>query len=292
MCNKEMAKLVSLILFVAGLGAVLLTDNQAITTVHGFSAGPPAAHTAAPGESNCTECHAGVPSQDPNAFSISAPSSYEPGKTYQITVRHTTNDQTRQQWGFQLTALAGGSRAGTFQTLNRLTQIDNLNGRQYIEHTFNGSFGGQGGGATWNFEWVAPSSDVGPVIFYAAGNQADQSGTNDGDRIYLTNVTVNPVGAQPTGPPRILNASVSGKKLNVMGENFGNGATLFMCDTCETPSSDGSKVKKVSNNSEHPDTILTAKKAGKEIARGQTVRLQVKNPDGTLSEPFSFTREP
>jgi Reeler domain len=290
MSKKERAKIVSLVLFITGLAAVLLTSNQAITTVHGFSAGPPAAHTGAPGESNCVECHTGTPSFDSNAFSISAPSSYEPGKTYQIMVKHTSNDGSRRQWGFQLTALAGGNKAGSLQPLNNLTHLDSLNGRQYIEHTFNGSFSGQGGGATWTFNWVAPSSDVGPVIFYAGGNQADQSGTPEGDRIYLINVTVNPAGSQPSGPPKILSANVSGKKLVVMGESFGEGATLYMCETCETPASDGNKVKKVSNDSEHVDTLLVAKKAGKEIARGQTVMLQVKNPDGTLSDPFSFTR--
>jgi hypothetical protein len=36
--------------------------------------------------------------------------------------------------------------------------------------------------------------------------------------------------------------------------------------------------------------MLTGKKAGKKIARGQTVTLQVKNRDGRVSEPFSFIR--
>ncbi|HVG18712.1 MAG TPA: Reeler domain-containing protein [Blastocatellia bacterium] len=291
MLKKERAKIISLTLFIAGFAAALLTSNQAVTTVHGFSGGPPAAHTGAPGENNCTECHnTNSPQQDTNAFSISVPSSYEPGRTYQIIVKHTNSNSSRRQWGFQLTALAGGSRAGEFQPLNNLTQLDTLNGRQYIEHTFNGSFPGQRGGATWTFNWVAPSSEVGPVTFYAAGNQADQSGSESGDRIYLTNVTVNPSAAQPTGPPKILSASISGKKLFVMGENFGEGATLYMCDSCESPASDGDKVKKVSNDSDNADTVLIAKKAGKSIERGQTVRLQVKNPDGTLSDPFSFTR--
>jgi hypothetical protein len=291
MLKKERIKLASLILFIAGIAAVLLTDNKAITSVQGFSGGPPVAHTGAPGESNCTECHTGSsPSQDTNAFSVTTPSSYEPGKTYQIIVRHTTSDTTRRQWGFQMTALGGGNRAGDFQPLNNLTQLDSFNGRQYIEHTFNGSFSGQIGGAMWSFNWVAPSSDVGPVIFYAAGNQANQSGSEIGDRIYITNVTVNPAGVQPTGPPRIISAEVSGKKLIVTGENFGDGATLYMCNDCENPASDGNKVKKVSNDSESPNTILKAKKAGKDIARGQTVILQVKNPDDTLSDPFSFTR--
>jgi hypothetical protein len=290
MSKKDIAKLISLVLFISAITTLLLTSDHAVTTVQGFSGGPPAGHTGAPGELSCLECHTGSPLQDINFFAITAPSTYEPGKTYQISVKHTNADRSRSQWGFQLTALAGGGRAGTLQPLNNLTQLDVLNGRQYIEHTFNGSFPGQAGGAMWIFNWVAPSSDVGPVTLYAAGNQADQNGSNTGDQIYLTNVTMNTASADPTGPPVILSASVSGKKLLVMGENFGDGAALYMCGSCETPSSDGSKVKKVSNESEHPTTILKAKKAGKDIARGQTVMLQVKNPDGTLSNAFSFTR--
>jgi hypothetical protein len=290
MLKKERAKVISLVLFVAGFAAALLTDNQAMTTVYGYSGGPPAAHTGAPGESNCTECHTGLPQQNTSIFSIIAPSSYEPGRTYQITVKHANGDSSRSQWGFQLTVLAGNNKAGNLSPLNNLTQLDNLNGRQYIEHTFNGSFSGQSGGATWTFNWVAPSNDVGPVTFYAAGNEADQSGSPEGDQIFLTKVSVNPVGAQPSGPPTILSANVSGKKLIVMGESFGDGASIYMCEACETPSADGKKMKKVSNDSEHANTILISKKGGKEISRGQTVMLQVKNPDGTVSEPFSFTR--
>ena len=97
-------------------------------------------------------------------------------------------------------------------------------------------------------------------------------------------------GSVPLGPV-IQDALVkSNKKLIVNGLNFGDGATLYMCSDCTTPATEGNKVKQVSNNEETPTTSLTAKKAGKTIARGSTVILQVKNPDGALSEPFSFTR--
>jgi hypothetical protein len=97
-------------------------------------------------------------------------------------------------------------------------------------------------------------------------------------------------GSGPVGPV-IFSASVkSNKKLIVNGQNFGDGATLYLCSECTTPATEGNKVKQVSNNEETPTTSLTAKKAGKTIERGSTVILQVKNPDGTLSEPFAFTR--
>jgi hypothetical protein len=90
--------------------------------------------------------------------------------------------------------------------------------------------------------------------------------------------------------PKILNASVSGKKLIVTGENFAEGADIYTCDNCLTPAEEGKKAKKVSNDSDLPASMLVSKKAGKSIERGSSVILQVKNPDGSLSEPFNFTR--
>ena len=63
-------------------------------------------------------------------------------------------------------------------------------------------------------------------------------------------------------------------------ESFESGAVILL---------DGEK-QKTANDEENPTTVLIGKKAGKKIASGQTVLLQVRNRDGGLSEPFSFTR--
>lgn len=88
----------------------------------------------------------------------------------------------------------------------------------------------------------------------------------------------------PGGPslgPKITGASISRKKLFVTGENFDLGAEIILNDK---------KENKVSNDLQNPSTLLVARKAGKKIAVGDTVRLQVRNPNGTQSEVFSFTR--
>lgn len=85
----------------------------------------------------------------------------------------------------------------------------------------------------------------------------------------------------PSLIPRITGASVSGKKLFVTGENFDPGAAIILNDK---------KEKKVFNDLQNPTTLLVARKAGKKIAVGDTVRLQVRNPNGAQSEVFSFTR--
>lgn len=85
---------------------------------------------------------------------------------------------------------------------------------------------------------------------------------------------------QATGPVKITSASVIGKKLFVYGESFASGTVILM---------DGEK-QKTANDDQNPTMILIGKKAGKRIANGQTVILQARTPNGTLSEPFSFSR--
>ncbi len=81
--------------------------------------------------------------------------------------------------------------------------------------------------------------------------------------------------------PRITSASVEGKKLIIKGTDFDDGAKVLL---------NGERQKKTTNDETSPTTTLIAKKAGKLIAPGETVMLQVQNADGSLSNVFSFTR--
>ena len=188
----------------AAFAGFLLSHNVGTRPVHAFSAGPPAGYTAAPQEEPeaCAECH--VPfDAGTGKISITAPQTYVPGQTYPITVTHTNVDPTRLRWGFELTVLdtASDEKAGELQNINGLTQVLNNAGpnsaRQYIEHTSAGTFVGQQNGASWTFNWTAPATDVGPVTFYAAGNQANNDGNTSGDFIYKTFVTSAPASSTP-----------------------------------------------------------------------------------------------
>jgi hypothetical protein len=77
--------------------------------------------------------------------------------------------------------------------------------------------------------------------------------------------------------PRILLASVSGKKLFITGENFHAGAVILL----------NGETQNTKQPAASPHTTLIGKKAGKRIKAGD--KLQVRNPDGTLSEEFIFT---
>jgi protocatechuate 3,4-dioxygenase beta subunit len=85
----------------------------------------------------------------------------------------------------------------------------------------------------------------------------------------------------PSAPPVVTGASISGKHLLVSGANFSNDALVFI---------DGQKYKKTDNDESSPSTMLIVRKAGKYIATGQTVSIQVMNSDNALSEGFSFLR--
>ena len=80
--------------------------------------------------------------------------------------------------------------------------------------------------------------------------------------------------------PKIVGVSISGKNLLVAGTGFDDGARILV---------DGEQ-KKTRPDDFTPSTALVGKKVGKKIARGQTVTVQVRNSDGSLSNEFSFTR--
>ena len=80
--------------------------------------------------------------------------------------------------------------------------------------------------------------------------------------------------------PRIIEVAISGKKLIVTGEGFAKGAVILL-------NGDEQKTK---NDETSASPVLIARKAGKSIAPGQSVVIQVRNPDGSLSNEFDFVR--
>lgn len=193
------AKILILFFFIV-LGIVGLASNdRLLRPVESNAGGPPAAVTAAPGEQACIACHDSNPAT--GTFAIIAPTTYLPGQTYQITVRHINQNSSRKRWGFELTALSGSGAAGTFGNLSSFTQTLSQSNRNYIEHNVLGTFQNQTGGAQWTFNWTAPATNVGTVTLYAAGNQANSDGTEFGDQIYTTTSTVDFGGATPTPTP-------------------------------------------------------------------------------------------
>jgi hypothetical protein len=80
--------------------------------------------------------------------------------------------------------------------------------------------------------------------------------------------------------PVVTGATTDGKRLIVFGSGFDDGAKILV---------DGAK-QKTANDSQNPEGVLIGKKAARGIEPGITVTLQVKNPDGSLSNEFRYRR--
>jgi hypothetical protein len=78
--------------------------------------------------------------------------------------------------------------------------------------------------------------------------------------------------------PKIAGISVACKKLTILGEGFDEGAVLLL----------NGEPQKTRNDSQNPSSILIAKKAGRKLKQGDSLR--VRNHDGKLSPEFVVAR--
>jgi uncharacterized protein (TIGR03437 family) len=172
---------------------------------------------------------------------------YAPGvsQTIKVTIQHPE----AARWGFQITARLASDltkQAGTF-TVNDLVRVRcdttpaqdaPCNGAvEFPEH--NSAVRTDAGlGYTYSVVWTPPASDVGDVVFYAAGNAANGDGTLNGDRIYTTTSRISAdaasvcTGANKPAITSVVNAASFGTPLSagslvtIFGTGFaGTGVT-------------------------------------------------------------------
>ncbi|MBZ5575482.1 MAG: hypothetical protein LAP40_02850 [Acidobacteriia bacterium] len=196
--------------------------------------GPEAGHAGVPGElgaCNSAGCHVGTAlNGGGGSVSISFPNglSYTPGVKQQLTV--TISDPAQKGWGFQATARTASSSttmAGTFASVDANTQVIcsipsvdpnsiqpvlNFPGSQdcpsgqplaYIEHSgdpiaktgYYATLNKTPGSGTYTFTWTPPSTNVGNIVIYVAGNAANGLVDVTGDHIYTKTYTLTPAGA-------------------------------------------------------------------------------------------------
>lgn len=189
-----------------------------------------------PDESVCSECHSPTPPLAPGPnrgpgnvdFSVQP---YVPGQSQRITV--TVSDPNAVRWGFQLSARPASNQrqqAGRFRALDANAQVlcgddtpapaggcgskarefDRL---EFPTHTLAGTRRGTRNSASFTVEWTAPSSDVGEIIFAAAGNAANGNSLESGDNVYTKQVRVS-AGAILDLTPRISAGGVVGAGLS------------------------------------------------------------------------------
>lgn len=153
--------------------------------------GPGGGKTGAPGEQNCTSCHSGSAQNGTTenqllvnndiGFGITQ---YTPGATYSVNLSMASNPAKK---GFQVTALnAANAMAGNFIAgANTQIKTSTISGgqRKYATHK---SSSNTSATQTWNWTWVAPTTNEGNVTFYVATNKANNNGNDNGDIIYLS----------------------------------------------------------------------------------------------------------
>lgn len=152
---------------------------------------------------NCSACHAGSTGFATGSVQIlDAPSQYNFNRVYNLRVRVT--DSVQAGAGFELSAESGtGAPIGTLQISDATNTQLTTGNSNYATHTSTGvtnavaNWAGMGNVAEYNVRWKGPATNLGTVTFYAAGNAINNSFTNSGDRVYLTNVAATPVACLP-----------------------------------------------------------------------------------------------
>lgn len=177
----------------------------------GYSSGPLPRHTAGFHEATCRQCHNSYKLDEGRTiggvFEIrGVPGVYSKDGVYAITVIIGQPGQSR--WGFELSVRAArsGNQAGQLIPTDQDTQVKEAAGIQYIEHTSTGTRAGKvDGPVEFHFNWIAPDLSTGLVLFNAAGNAADNSGSPTGDYIYTAGAYSGPPGGAgkiPVAKPR------------------------------------------------------------------------------------------
>jgi uncharacterized protein (TIGR03437 family) len=223
-----------------------------------------------------SSCHNTKDNQFSGSVTVTFPGvqQYTPGVKQHLLV--TIADPAQQAWGFQLTARQSnnsGTMAGSFtptdtHTLLMCSQTDLNTLRalclpggdagaqgtcdaspapvcpsgfplQYVEHSAAGYFSTrrQPASATYEFDWTPPSSAVGDITIFVAGNAANGDLTQNGDHIYTKTYTLTAASAGGGNAPTINSSNgvqsasgfggfpavAPGTWIEIFGANFASG---------------------------------------------------------------------
>lgn len=150
---------------------------------------PFAGVTGSPGDSgnSCVICHDNLGNFNAavNITTNIPVGGYALSTKYQITVTQTSTGAADR--GFEITAEnTVASKVGVFSITDAVnTQSDFLG--HFVTHTFLGHEGS--GSSIWNFDWTAPTSDVGAITFYVA-SVAGNGGTATNTQVVFNTKTI------------------------------------------------------------------------------------------------------
>ncbi|HRH38509.1 MAG TPA: T9SS type A sorting domain-containing protein [Flavobacteriales bacterium] len=181
--------------YVLSAGVVALVLTSGVTDNNGK-----AGRTGAPGENTCVNsCH-NTYTLNSGAGSVTLGSTnmtnweYVPGVTYHMTVTVSLASSVLFGVGVECLTSAGGNAGNLVVTNAASTQTKNAtvsgNSRRNIVHQQGGGAGS--GSKTFAFDWTAPTTNIGSVTFYYAGNATNNDDNEAGDRIYTGSHVITP----------------------------------------------------------------------------------------------------
>ncbi len=154
-----------------------------------YSSGSPSGMTGAPGENNCTQCHAGSINDGSSTSLINfsgTNNEYITGTNYNVTLS-IQNGSAKN--GFQVVVLDSilDLKSGNLIITDPSNTQLFTGTRDYITHKTSGT-----SLTSWSFDWTSPISYVGPITFYYSYNVTNNAGNSSGDQIYLGSHTILP----------------------------------------------------------------------------------------------------
>jgi PKD repeat protein len=263
------------------LFALLIACGVIISTSHVVftnSGQPPAGHTNAPGDQgSCAKsgCHTGAGNPNDNSSNVvlfnfnNNNQTYQPGNTYNVTITNTGTNGPNTRWGFQTTVLdLSNNFAGTLTRTNlTTTSIATFNNRTYIGH-----YNANSTTNSWSFQWTAPSTNIGDVIFYVASNTANGIGSS-GDIIYVDTFIIRaPIATPPpTANFTASNTTICQGQSVTFTDNSSSDVTAWSWNF-------GAGAIPATANTKGPHTVTYSTSGLK------TVSLTVTGPGGTATE--------
>lgn len=175
-----------------------------------------AGRTGAPNEFDCTGCHTSFPvNTGGGSITISSPNltnwQYVPGNTYQIDVTVTKTGVQLFGFGFEALRTSNNTNGGALSITNPAetqikTAIISGSPRTNVVHMENGGL--TANTHTFSFNWTAPSTNIGNIKFYTAGNATNNNNDSLGDYVYKTSQLITPFMVGLEEPTSGLNISV------------------------------------------------------------------------------------
>jgi len=169
--------------------AVGVAEASRFDVLPGRTGGP------ANGGATCRACH-GNTIGNGSVQILGAPSAYQAKAVYDLTIRVT--DSTKLGAGFQISVEdVSGNHVGTLSVIDPINTELNGDDPVYLNHTSDGvdasvaNWAANGNSYSFPARWTAPSTDVGTVTFWAAGNAINNNFSPSNDIIYLTSESAN-----------------------------------------------------------------------------------------------------